>query len=909
LTGPADPRKCPYVGLDPFVPAYERFFFGREQESRVVADHVASRPITVLYGPSGVGKSSVLNVGLPAALRRRRRPWMIVTLRDWQDPNTIEETAIDALEAALPAARKIRLKGVRSPLRLVAAVRAAKRPLLLILDQFEEYFLYRSETLLARAEQELGKLLATRKLDVHLLIALRDDSLHLLDKLRAIIPSVLETTVQLGHLDDAAAKRAILGPIQVYNEIYRQGATSIEVEGALVAALVQQLQQGDGRRVGGASPRPLEPIELPYLQLTMTKLWTEEGGREATRLRLQTLTTKLGGVQQIARNHVDGILSELTLKEQSLCAEIFRYLVTAGAGKIAYPTSDLAEQINEYRKRAGESGVDEIVAEKEVKAVLDKLAQPNMRLIKRVTTKGLVAFELFHDVLGTPVLVWRRGFTDNERLRVEQLRADEQNAFASFLKALNQTTDPSARSLTQALPAFAAKLTDARAQAAVETALAAIKRTADPDWLRSLAKALLVLPVKLTDEQAQAAIESILAANEKAANSDAFQWLAQTLSTLASKLTNVQAATEPIIAAIKQSTDPFAFRSLAEALQGLPAKLTDTQAQAAIDSVLGAMHQTTDSESLRSLAQALQALPHKLTDAQVAIESVLAVIRQAADTFALRSLAQALQALPTELTNAQAQAAIESILAAIKQTSLEPLAQPISFEPLAQALSALAPKLTDMQAQAAIESILGAIKQTTDPFALQPLAQALQTLPVILTDTQSQAATESILAAIRKTTNPFVLQPLAQALRALPALLTDGQAQLAIESILAAIKKTGDPYDLQSLAQTSRALAPKLTDGQAQVATESILAVFKQTTNPLALESRAQALQALPAKFTDAQAQAATESIRAAIAQTTTKLQRRSLARASQALVPKLTDLQAPEVRELLRTYLAGDQG
>ena len=63
-----DPRECPYVGLEPFEAAHARYFFGRRQDSHVLADHVRTRSVVVLYGASGIGKSSVLNVGLPEAL-------------------------------------------------------------------------------------------------------------------------------------------------------------------------------------------------------------------------------------------------------------------------------------------------------------------------------------------------------------------------------------------------------------------------------------------------------------------------------------------------------------------------------------------------------------------------------------------------------------------------------------------------------------------------------------------------------------------------------------------------------------------------------------------------------------------------------------------------------------------------
>jgi hypothetical protein len=953
LTGGADPRDCPYVGLDPFEKGYERFFFGREGDSLVIADHVSSRPITVLFGPSGVGKSSVLNVGLPAALCRRR-PWVIVTLREWQESSAIGQSAFAALRAMLPVTGKISQRRARSPSRVLDALRATKRPLLLILDQFEEYFLYRNnKAAVTSGEEALGALLSTSDLDMRLLIALRDDSLHLLDNLRATIPGVLETTVRLGHLNDAAAERAIRGPIRVYNEIYRQGAAAIEVEDRLVATLINKLRQGDGRPITGAgSPPGSEAIELPYLQLTMTKLWAMEGGRKARRLRLETLTAKLGGVQEIARNHVDDILSELTPKEQSLCAEIFRYLVTAGAGKIAYPTRDLTEQINEYYKQSGESGVDEIVPEEDVIAVLRKLARTETRLVKQVTTKGLAAFELFHDVLGQPVLRWRRAFSENVRLHAEQLRREERRAFESFLTAIRQTDDSSARSAFQALPALAAVLSDARANTAVDIVLMEIKKAASPELLQSLAEALQALPASRTD--AQVAIESILAVIRKTTDPFAFQSLAQALHFLHFNLTEAQvrAATDSILAAInktttklqleslmqalqaliaqltdalvqvvvesnlaaiKQTTDPFVFQSRERALRALVAKLTDVQVQSAAESVLTAIRQTTDPLTLEPLARALVAFPAEPTHAlaQGAIEFILAAMEQTTDPFTLESLARALAVLDAKLTEAQARAAVESVLTAIRQTT-----DPSTLEPLARALVALPAKPTHAQVQGAVEFILAAIKQVPDGSdnksipsrarALQPLTLILQTLAVNFTKAQARAAFDSIMAAIMHTDDLLWLDPLARVLPTLAPKLTNADAQAAAESILAAIRHTTDPFALQSLARAFPALSGKVTDTQATAATESILTAIMQTDNPFALGPLAEALRALPSKLTDAQSQAAVEAIFAAIKNAAGDREKvESVLRASQALAPKLTEAKADVLLKLMRPFLA----
>ncbi len=438
MTDRADPQDCPYVGLDPFEKTYEEFFFGREQDSRVLADHVMSRRVTVLYGPSGVGKSSVLNVGLPRELGERSL-WTIITLRDWQDPSTIQQRAIEALRGAIPAdlAKDDRLDGSFAQLAL-AAQQATKRSLLLVLDQFEEYFLYRSDSQRSPAERGFSELLARRDFDLRLLIGIRDDSLHLLDRLRAAIPGVLDTTVRLGYLSETDVERAIRGPVRRYNERYREHAAPVEIEDALVTTLIKDLRESSGRATAEETGKGSAQIELPYLQLTMTKLWEADGGRTATKLRLETLTQKLGGVQQIMRKHVDDVLRALPETEQALCADIFRYLVTPSGAKIAYPAADLAASVNEDRKEAGDGLVPEATTN-EVEAVLRRLTPSKSRLLKPVKVRDADAFELFHDVLAQPVLRWRREFIANERLdRLAQERDESRKSRRDFGCAYSQ---------------------------------------------------------------------------------------------------------------------------------------------------------------------------------------------------------------------------------------------------------------------------------------------------------------------------------------------------------------------------------------------------------------------------------------------------------------------------------------
>jgi AAA+ ATPase superfamily predicted ATPase len=126
---------CPYVGLRPFRESDYPFFFGRDREIRVVSSNLQAQPLTVLYGPSGVGKSSVLQAGVLPHLTAAAKQ-AVVYFNEWQSAAFLSELSERCRHAA-PSA-------FGSGGRLDDALAQAGRSFLL-LDQFEEYLLYHTE--------------------------------------------------------------------------------------------------------------------------------------------------------------------------------------------------------------------------------------------------------------------------------------------------------------------------------------------------------------------------------------------------------------------------------------------------------------------------------------------------------------------------------------------------------------------------------------------------------------------------------------------------------------------------------------------------------------------------------------------------------------------------------------------
>lgn len=71
-TPPLQPDDNPYLGLKSYSEADRALFFGREALAGQLADDLPKRPLTIVLGASGAGKTSLVQAGLLPRLRARR---------------------------------------------------------------------------------------------------------------------------------------------------------------------------------------------------------------------------------------------------------------------------------------------------------------------------------------------------------------------------------------------------------------------------------------------------------------------------------------------------------------------------------------------------------------------------------------------------------------------------------------------------------------------------------------------------------------------------------------------------------------------------------------------------------------------------------------------------------------------
>ena len=179
----------PYLGLAPYSEKEALFFFGRERERRVITDNLLARRLTLVLGESGVGKSSLLSAGVSSDLRWLARENLDATgkpghaalvFKEWKgDPVAgLKQCAEEAVKGAffgLPVETVSQSLPLAETLGLWAD--RVGGSLLIILDQFEEYFMYNGqESGDGTFAAEFPRLLNSRYAKVSFLISIRSDA-------------------------------------------------------------------------------------------------------------------------------------------------------------------------------------------------------------------------------------------------------------------------------------------------------------------------------------------------------------------------------------------------------------------------------------------------------------------------------------------------------------------------------------------------------------------------------------------------------------------------------------------------------------------------------------------------------------------------------------------------------------
>jgi hypothetical protein len=232
----------PWPGLWPFTEENEAFFNGRDAEASELARLVHREPLTLLYGQSGLGKSSLLMAGLFPRMRREDYLPVYIRLDHSAGSQLFGEQVLHSLEAecarqSIEAPRRPRDSGLWEYLHLSdGKFWSPKNRLvmpLFVIDQFEELFTLGNErrakqermltelaafadnrppdTLLARLDEDRS-LLSVYNLETQrykLVLSMREDYLAFLDELKRKMRLNMHNALRLTPMNGQQALDAV----------------------------------------------------------------------------------------------------------------------------------------------------------------------------------------------------------------------------------------------------------------------------------------------------------------------------------------------------------------------------------------------------------------------------------------------------------------------------------------------------------------------------------------------------------------------------------------------------------------------------------------------------------------------------------------------------------------------------
>ena len=416
-------HQSPFKFLDAYAKEDREIFFGRDEEIESLYEMVHQTNLTLVYGRSGTGKTSLIHCGL--ANRFEASDWFDMYVRRNDNINVSLSAQLNALVKARKTTSKSalseRLKKRRAGQKATGAsskdigtthpvIETLRnlytqyfKPIYLIFDQFEELFILGSREEQQEFYQTIATILKTEGY-CRMIFVLREEAIAQLYDFEKVVPSLFEKRLRVEPLSRANTRDVVVNTTDKFE---------IKLETPEVAdSIIEAISEGKGR------------VQLPYLQVFLDALYQEAALANGEKIIFsQANVNKLGSIDDVLASFLDdqsaAIQSELLAKHPELNLNAVKNLLNVFVSLEGTKQPMTQEQIKTPQ-----------LSQKQIAFCLERFEKA------RILRFSNDRYELAHDALAARIAS-QRSTADIAYLEVVKLVKDRFRAYKNTQTLLN----------------------------------------------------------------------------------------------------------------------------------------------------------------------------------------------------------------------------------------------------------------------------------------------------------------------------------------------------------------------------------------------------------------------------------------------------------------------------------------
>ena len=385
----------PFKFLDSYSREDADIFFGREQETEALYDALSGVKHLLVYGPSGAGKTSLIECGLRNQFSDA--DWFALTIRKGVNISGSVFSAInEALDEKISLHRKTGLPrddSIDFGHAIESLFAERYQPIYLLFDQFEELLISGDQ---AEKEDFFTRLnrLIRYKVPCRVMLIMREEFIGHLSEFEPLCPSIFQHRFRLEKMRKDNVKEVIRKTLDA-----PKYAASFAVEDSegLAGSILSKL------------PDEKREIELAHVQVFLSELWdrAHDGGKGPAALPMlrQSLIQKDDDLEGVLDSFLKKQLKEMeAVHGEKIPLEVLAAMISERHTKLQVSEEDLKKDLED----------EGIALPKDLPLLLRDLE--SRRIIRTLKAGEKTQYEISHDVLA---LVVGQNLTKEMQLREE----------------------------------------------------------------------------------------------------------------------------------------------------------------------------------------------------------------------------------------------------------------------------------------------------------------------------------------------------------------------------------------------------------------------------------------------------------------------------------------------------------